>query len=248
MGAVAVLPPQPLPAQQLYQPQYQQYYPMPPQHTQYYPPPPNYYPVDWDAYRRREDEPPSTTSNSSKEKPKTKNCMYLHYDHEDHNLITVTGLIKTNTNPGGGTKVIVTSSIYVNNCLIPVRIWVNNGSQITMIAKIFVETWQIPTRKGPQYKLMGFGGNAESGNDICDLIVIINNNKVLIPALVSNSSLLNEIDILLGADQLGKNKKLAFFMPTDKEPFLVLDKTSEIAEIASVKSRIPEFKQVHFAE
>src|SRR5208282_1582271 len=38
VGAVAVLPPQPLPAQQLYQPQYQQYYTMPPQQAQYYPP------------------------------------------------------------------------------------------------------------------------------------------------------------------------------------------------------------------
>jgi len=224
---------------QYFAPQQQQYYPQ--QQTFSAPAPQPYYSLDSSQRRREEEAPPSTSSESAKEKQKGKrHCMYLH--QEDNNILKITGLINKINNPGGGEKIIVTTSIHLNSELIPIRIWVDNGSQATILAREFQEKHGIPLRKGPDYKLMGFGGGIEIINDISDLIVVINNNKVVIPALVSDSSILLGSDLLLGADQLGKDKNIAFYMPTDSEPFLVADKTFTTVQVALIKARIPEIE------
>jgi len=113
---------------------------------------------------------------------------------------------------------VMTTAIHFCGSPISSRIWLDNGAQITLIKKSFIEEHRIVPRKSTkQFVLLGLNSSDVSDSFIVDFVIYINDRKIRIPALVSDAPLLSESseDILLGSDVL--SKKIGYIVPCNAQ-------------------------------
>jgi hypothetical protein len=120
---------------------------IPPPHQQWYYPPPPQAVEQQGKHQQASPPPPQPTSNTShKGSKKGGECMFVYYSND--NIFNVVGVVNLPT-PGGGDKMIVNIMIINNNILIPCRMWIDSGAQISLISEEFVQKHNLQTRGGP---------------------------------------------------------------------------------------------------
>ena len=130
--------------------------------------------------------------------------------------IEVAGAV-TRQQPGGGKKIVVDTMIFSANKFIPSRIWLDTGSQITLISRSFVALHGLKCCEADnKYVLQGVNSvSSLSDSQLVYFQLAINSHKIRISALVSDSPLLQGDDhILLGSDNL--RKRIGFIAPCDE--------------------------------
>lgn len=162
---------------------------------------------------------------------KKTNCTYLRTKNL-RSTVMVANLFPTVI----GTKVIVIALFSFKNDLIPVRIWIDTGSAISLISsssKILPKVVQ--TRLEKPLVAVGIGGE-ERLTRACDIELKIKDFKFKFCPFISNFEVLKDekIDILLGTDVIGP--KLGLNITPGLKPHLFLrdDTRSENFENSSM--------------
>lgn len=168
---------------------------------------------------------------------KKTNCTYLRTKNL-RSTVMVASLFPTII----GTKVIVIALFSFKNDLIPVRIWIDTGSSISLISsssKILPKVVQ--TRLEKPVVAVGIGGE-ERLTRACEIELKIKDFKFKFCPFISSFEILKDekIDVLLGTDVIGP--KLGLNITPGLRPHLFLrdDNQSEISENSSMVVEKPK--------
>jgi hypothetical protein len=174
------------------------------------PPPPPAYAYNGYGYYGWPGASAASPSSSSTQQPPTGACM-----------LSEIGVVK-DTTLGGGTMIVINTTISHSNRLIPARIWLDTGSSITLISKKFLTDNRMNCSKYfKNFVLQGINSvSVRQESFVCSFNLLVNKRDIKITALVSDSTLFDHTrDILLGQDVIS-NKLGALLSCSSSKPIV----------------------------